>query len=91
VPRLVTMVTRARQPLDGFLDLDSKLSHLTLRKREDMDMKKLISGIGTLAIVFGVLALFAPTPAHAKNCFVRCSDATGCVICCVQKGGWVCS
>ena len=54
-------------------------------------MKNLVSGIGAMVIVFGVLALFAPTPAHARPCIVRCTDATGCVVCCVQKGGWVCS
>jgi hypothetical protein len=54
-------------------------------------MKKLASIVGTLAIVFGVVAVLAPSPAHAKPCYIRCSDATGCVTCCVQKGGWICT
>ena len=54
-------------------------------------MKKLASAIGALTIVFGIWAFFTPTPAHAKRCYIRCTDATGCVTCCVQPGGWVCS
>ena len=54
-------------------------------------MKKLVSGIGTLVIVLGVITLFTPTPAYARPCVIRCSDLTGCVTCCVQHGGWVCS
>ena len=54
-------------------------------------MKKLAATLGTLAIVFGVFALFAPAPAHAKQCIVRCSDLTGCQTCCNGRGGWVCT
>lgn len=55
-----------------------------------MEMKKVASAIGTVVVVLGVLTVFAPTPAHARPCVIRCSDAAGCVTCCVQKGGWVC-
>jgi hypothetical protein len=53
-------------------------------------MKKIACAIGTGVVVLGVFTVFAPTPAQARSCVIRCSDATGCVTCCVQKGGWVC-
>jgi len=53
-------------------------------------MKKLVIALPIVALVVGVLALVAPTPAHAKPCVIRCSDLGGCQTCCVERGGWVC-
>ena len=62
-----------------------------LRGLPDVPMRRFASAFGALAIVFGVLAVFAPTPAQARPCVIRCYDAVGCVVCCPAKGGWVCS
>ncbi len=55
-------------------------------------MKKLVTGIVSVAIVAGILTLVIPTPAEAgPPCVIRCSDLGGCEKCCVKKGGWVCT